>query len=239
MYGFAWLSAAAGLASLFFTMHLFQYLGLRVRNSALPDGEKDPQLGRKFVLHVFAHLSVLLILVGVTVSVIDVLDYVFEPNKNRMAGPGRGGFGPGGFNPPPPPRGEWFNEAQRTAAGLLASGFLHFVLFFVILLVATNNASRRLVARSFVLARLVLAGVLSMGATTTFLIVMLQKGDTNYDALKVAIGLGLVWGPTALIHLLLAMGVRDKKKGDRAERDDREPRDRDDRDDRGRDRRGY
>ena len=68
---------------------------------------------------------------------------------------------------------------------------------------------------------------------------MLQKGDTNYDALKVAIGLGLVWGPTALIHLLLAMGVRDKKKGDRAERDDREPRDRDDRDDRGRDRRGY
>ena len=102
MYGFAWLSAAAGLASLFFTMHLFQYLGLRVRNSALPDGEKDPQLGRKFVLHVFAHLSVLLILVGVTVSVIDVLDYVFEPNKNRMVGPGRGGFGPGGFNPPPP-----------------------------------------------------------------------------------------------------------------------------------------
>jgi len=233
MYGFAWLFAAAGLASLFFTMHLFQYLGLRVRNSALPDGEKDPQLGRKFVLHVFAHLSVLLILVGVTVSVIDVLDYVFEPNKNRMAGPGRDGFGPGGFNPPPP-RGEWFNEAQRTAAGLLASGFLHFVLFFVILLVATNNASHRLVARSFVLARLVLAGILSMGATTTFLIVMLQKGDTNYETLKVAIGVGLVWGPTALAHLLLAMGFRNKKKGDRETRYERE-----DRDDRGRDRRGY
>lgn len=228
MFGFAALSAFSAGAILLLIPHLFQYIGLRVRNAALPDAEKDPQLGRKFALHVFSNLSILLILVGVTVSVVDLLDYAFE-GRNRGFGP-RGGFGPGGGFGPAPARAEWFNEQQRTAAALLLSGFLHFVLFTVILLAATNNGSQRLVARSFVLARLLLAGVITMGATTTFLITMLQKGDTNYDVLKLAIGLGLVWGPTALAHLLMAMAFRDRK---RADRDDRYDRDRD-RDERGR-----
>ena len=198
--------------SLTFLTLLVQYVGLRVRNAALPADERDPHLGRKFALHTFGHFSILLVLAGLTVSVVDILDYVFEPNQNRQFGGPRGQFGPGGFQQPAPPKFEFFNDNQRTAAALILSGLMHFVLFFVILLVATNNSQKRLVARSFVVARLLLAGVITMTATTAFLVGMLQRGDTNYNMLKVVIGFGLVWGPTALVHLLMAVSASDKKQ---------------------------
>ena len=211
-------------------LHLFQYLGLRMRNEAA--AERDPYLGRKFVLHLFQHFAILLVLSGFTISSIDVTDSVLLPLGNKNAGPGGFGGGRGGLifdedsddafrnttpppqqwnpngtfvpapaNKPKPAKNRW-NTAQRFATGLILSGLLHGMVVFTILLLGTNNRQFPAVGRAFGLTRLVIAGIILMGCTTIIIVSILQKGSTDYRSVSLIIGFILVWGPTALGHLL-------------------------------------
>ncbi len=225
---------------LLIVLHLMQFIGLRIRNEAA--AERDPQLGRKFVLHQFQHFAILLVLAGFTISAIDVTDAVLLPFGNKNVGPGGFGGGgrggilfdeddddvrfttpqtvrmgqPGGFAPAPAtpkPVKNWWNSAQRFAVALILSGILQGSLVFTVLLVGTNNRSFPAVGRAFVVTRLVIAGIILMGCTTIVIISILQKGATDYKGLSMIIGIGSVWGPTALGHLIwMRMAMAPQKK---------------------------
>ena len=221
-------------------LHLLQFIGLRIRNEAA--AERDPQLGRKFVLHLFQHFAILLALAGFTISAIDVTDSVLIPFGNKNAGPGGFGGGgrggiffdeddeefqvttqatvrwdqQGGFAPPPAkakPAKNWWNSAQRFAVALILSGILQGSMVFTVLLVGTNNRSFPGVGRAFGVTRLVIAGIILLGCTTIVIISILQKGATDYKGLSMIIGIGLIWGPTALAHLIwMRMAMTPEKK---------------------------
>ena len=226
------LAGFVAICLLLVILHLFQYLGLRMRNEAA--AERDPHLGHKFVLHLFQHFAILLVLSGFTICSIDVTDSVLLPfgNVNKNAGPGGFGDSRGGiffdedsdddfrnvtpapqqwnkdgtFQPPPAnkpkPAKNWWNTAQRFATGLILSGLLHGMVIFTILLLGTNNRQFPAVGRAFGLTRLVIAGIILMGCTTIIIVSILQKGSTDYRGVSLIVGLILVWGPTALGHLL-------------------------------------
>ena len=206
-------------------LHTLQFIGLRIRNEAAP--ERDPHLGRKFVLHLFQHFAILLALSGFTISAIDIADSVLLPFQNKA--PGQGGFGGGrggiffddefddGFlggpptvttrmvgapMPPPKPVRSWWNSAQRFAVGLVLSGILHGSVIFAILLVGTNNSKFPAAGRAFGVTRFVIAGIILMGCATAMILAVLQKGSTDYRGLSLIVGMLAVWGPTALGHLV-------------------------------------
>ena len=223
-------AAFVAICLMLLALHLVQFIGLRIRNEAAP--KRDPQLGRKFVLHLFQHFAILLVLSGFTISAIDVTDAVLLPMGNKNVGPGGFGGGgrggiffdeddddnvrfttpqtvrvgqPGGFAPAPAtpkPVKNWWNSAQRFATGLVLSGILQGSVVFTILLLGTNQPRFPAVGRVFGLARLLIAGIILMGCTTILIVTVLQKGSTDYNGLSMIIGILLIWGPTALGHLL-------------------------------------
>jgi len=220
-------------------LHTLQFIGLRIRNEAAP--ERDPHLGRKFVLHLFQHFAILMALSGFTISAIDIADSVLLPFQNK--GMGAGGFGGGrggiffdedfddGFRGGPPqtfttrmvgapvvaapkPTRSWWNSAQRFAMGLILSGILHGSAMFAILLVGTNNARFPAAGRAFGVTRFVIAGIILMGCATIIIVSVLQKGSTDYRGLSLVIGMMAVWGPTALGHLFwMRWTMNPPKKG--------------------------
>ena len=206
---------------------LFQFLSLRMRNSALPAEDRDPHLGRKFALGVFLHMAVLLLLTGLTVSVVDVMDELTGNMNTRATAPvtWRGpGMPPAG--PPAPTAKPFFDAEQRIAAGLLLSGVLHGVLFFMLLTFGTNARKFPAVGRAFVINRLLLAGLILMAVTTTFCLFLFSEGDMQVESFGRILGLAVVWGPTALGHylwLVFAMKQDDAKKVRQAERADPPP----------------
>jgi len=187
---------------------LVQYIVLRTRNSrAIPP---DPQIGRKFILGYFLHLAILLLLAGLTVSSLDWSEHLFEPmveaqkaKKDAEAAKERGEDPP--MNPAaglPPPVRDKFNEKQRTAAGLVASGFFHILIFWPLLRFATNAKEFPAVGRSFIGLRLFLCGLTMMTLTTISLVGVFQKGETDLTNASIMVGLAGVWGPAALIHFV-------------------------------------
>ncbi len=207
---------------------LVQFLSLRVRNSALPPDERDPYLGRKFVLGVFLHLSVLLLLVGLTVLSVDLFEELINGSGNSWGSTPatvqmRGGPGGGPWGPPPPPTvapaKPFPNGAQRVAFGLMLSGILHGVLFAMLLYFATNARKFPAVSRALVLNRLLAAGLILMGITTSFCLLLFSDGNSSGGSsgdnpFGRMIGVAVVWAPAAVAHvcwLLFALGKEKAK----------------------------
>lgn len=226
---------------------LVQFLSLRVRNSALPAEDRDPHLGRKFALGVFLHLSVMLMLTGLTVSFSETFDGLFGGKQNQWGGTpatvrmGPGGPGGPGWPPPPPPTttkswfDEWYTTAQRVSAGLVLSGVMHCLLFAMLLFFATNARKFPAVSRAFVLNRLLVAGIILMAITTLFSVLMFSEGDLQMDSFGRPIGIAVVWGPAALAHFLWLMFGLSKEKAKASQRAEADR----DRDGEGRTRRRY
>lgn len=199
---------------------LVQFLSLRVRNTALPPEDRDPHVGRKFALGVFLHLAVMLLLVGLTVSAVDIFEELINGGNNGWNTPPtvrfNGGGGPWGPpTPPPAPVAKpFFDTQQRVAAGLMLSGVMHGVLFAMLLYFATNARKFPAVSRTFVLNRLLVAGVILMGVTTQFCLYLFSEdgtgtGDSPFGRI---LGIAVVWGPAAIGHLLWLLFGLNKEK---------------------------
>jgi hypothetical protein len=198
-----------------------QFIRLRVQN-ALAE-HPDPQLGRKAILHLFLNLSILMGLVGATMSTTDLLDRAVQPLVNPQSGAGQGPPAspqlgdaqnpappPPVVTPPPPP--PWFNPTQRAAVALIASGLLHGMIVALVLRLATNDRTEPAVARANAGIRLVLAGLIVLATNTATLIVLLAEGSTDWSPLAIYTGIAAVWGPTAAVHLWLLLRGRAGKK---------------------------
>lgn len=201
---------------------LFQFLGLRVKNAALPPDERDPHLGRKFTLGVFLHVAVMLLLTGLTISAVDIAGDMTSNLGTKNTTATTAWRNPN--MPPPTPAATtpkpFFNTQQRTAAGLMLSGVLHGVLFFMLLTFGTNARKFPAAGRAFVVNRLLVAGLILMSVTTTFCLFLFAEGDMRMESFGPILGLAVVWGPTALGHflwLVFAMKQDEAKKAKQAE----------------------
>jgi hypothetical protein len=211
MYVDSVLGIFAVVLSIEMLVHLASYLALRMRNQAAAD--PDPQLGRKFVLNLFLHYAILLIMAAFTVSVCDLVDsalFPFQQTQNAVW-PG-GGPGPGMWPPPTPSAPSMWNENQRIAVSLLASGLLYFLLLFMVIRFRTNSRQFPAVGRSFAMVRFTLSGIIVMATTTVFLVFLLQEGNTDFKRLAYVIGFAVVWGPFALGHLFWVLHRCDQDK---------------------------
>ncbi len=207
---------------------MVQFLSLRMKNSSLPEESRDPHLGRKFGLHLFQHVGMLLILVGLTISAVDISDQAFG-NKT----PTPTGFAPWSFpsnpragggaaaTPPPNP----FNEMQQAAAGLMLSGVLHTILFTMLILFGTNAMKYPAVGRAFHMNRTMIAGLILLTITTIFCMVLMKDTSKNSIGLEMfskILGVAFIWGPTALGHFLWVMVEMAKDKQQAKTKRDRE-----------------
>jgi hypothetical protein len=106
--------------------------------------------------------------------------------------------------------GAWFNSTQRAAAALAIAGLAHGTLFAVVLRVWTNDRDEPAVRRAHIGTRLAFAGMVWMLADTAALLIVFAEGNTAWDELAGVSAVGLVWGPTAAVHLWLLL--RDRRR---------------------------
>lgn len=194
------------------TLFVVQYVALRVRDTrATP---QDPHLGRKALLYFFVNAGCFLALVGLTISSLDWVDYLLEDaiaaQQQQRANPAVPNQPPALVQPPaappaPAPPRDWFNDKQRTAAGLVTSGFLYGVLFWLIARVATNDREFPAVRRAFAATRLVVAAAVVVTLGTVAIVQAFQRGETDFDQVALELGIAVVWGPTAVLHVLLVL----------------------------------
>ncbi len=158
----------------------FVYAVLYLRDSR--NEVHDPEIGLKAALYFMFSLSILLMLSGLTILIVDFL----KDDKNAPSGK---------------PLAD-FNEAQRTAFAWMVSGFAIGLFHLVMILGFTNDRRFPATRRVFVGWRLAIHSVVVLVTFTTLVTQVFQR-DVHWDDLKQVFGILLVWGPSWLIHLLL------------------------------------
>ncbi len=145
--------------------------------------DHDPEIGLKSALYFMFSLSILLILSGLTILVVD-----FLMGDKKLAPAGK-------------PLTE-FSETQRNAAALMVSGFAIGLFHLVVILGFTNDRRYPAARRVFVGWRLAIHSLVVLVAFTA-LVMQLFQVDVGWEDMKMLFGVLLVWGPSWLIHLLL------------------------------------
>jgi hypothetical protein len=156
------------------------YAVLYMRDSR--NEEHDPEIGLKSAMYFMFSLSIILILVGLTVIVIDFLMDEKGPAGAKSAGD--------------------FNEMQRLGAAMMVSGFAVGLFHLVVILGFTNDRRFPAARRVFLGWRLAIHSLVVLGAFTILVVQVFQK-DVNWDKLKPVFGVLLVWTPSWLAHLIL------------------------------------
>jgi hypothetical protein len=172
------------------------YAILHVRDSR--GVERDPQLGLKTVMYFFFSLCILLVLTGITIIAVDT---VRETKQGMGAQPRPAVVG----MPPPPARpgpDVWFNSTKRNAAALMFAGFSFGLLQFVLIKTMTNDRRWPLPRRVFGGWRLAFSGLVVLTALTWLSFLFFQEA-MQPDALKDPFAVLVVWGPAALVDLVL------------------------------------
>jgi hypothetical protein len=112
------------------------------------------------------------------------------------------------FGPMPPPRpaanDPFDSVSQRVAWPLVISGCLFALGSLFLIRVGTNDARFPAVRRTFAGMRLAIAGLNVMIGVTFLILLLFQKEGNvpNTRGYAAALGMILVWLPTALIHLV-------------------------------------
>jgi hypothetical protein len=182
------------------------YIGLRIRDAK--SDPPDPELGIKAAFYTFLTAGILLALTGLSLSIIDFLGEAFEGKQPKQQQPQfNPPFNPRQFPPPPPPPQQpndpFDRVSQRVAWPLVISGVLFSLVSLLVIKAGTNDARFPAARRTFVGLRLVIAGLNAMVAVTLLIELLFQKDLANTRPYAVAIGLLIVWLPTAAIQLFL------------------------------------
>jgi len=182
------------------------YIGLRIRDAK--SDPPDPELGIKAAFYTFLTAGFLLALTGLSLSIIDFLGDAFEGKQpKQQQQPFNPQFNPGRFPPPPPPPQQpndpFDRVSQRVAWPLVISGVLCSLVSLLVIKVGTNDARFPAARRTFVGLRLVIAGLNVMVAVTLLIELLFQKDLATTRPYAVAVGLLIVWLPTAVFQLFL------------------------------------
>jgi len=177
------------------------YIALRVRDQR--SVKPDKWLGLKTAFHLVHSLAVLLILGGLSVSAADLMQgQMGGQPRNQPAVGQQNPFVVGRPVPPPAPKDEFWNSAQRTAAPLVASGLLFALIFWGLLASGTNDGKYTTVRRTFVGGRLAVCLLVVFAAVTALGVLLAQK-DPKMEPVELVSGVLIVWVPGTAVHLFL------------------------------------
>jgi hypothetical protein len=172
------------------------YAVLRMRDAR--GDYHDPQLGLKVAYHFFFSLGILLVLVGLTVNVADLI--IDDKPAQRPQ------FGVVGMPMPVPANpkadGRLLTPNMRTGWALVSSGLLFAVVFGLSAQLGTNVRRFPAVRRVFVGWRLVAAGIAVVAAVTTLAVWLFMK-DQPEKLYEIALATLAVWAPTLAVHVFL------------------------------------
>lgn len=177
-------------ASLSFTLVLFLFFalpGLAVAYAVLKlqdarAEQHDPEIGIKAALYFIYSLSILVILTGINVLVVDALQDRPNLGPNRNV--------------------EGLTEGQRVGCGLIVAGLALGLLHLILIKAATNDSRWPATRRVFVGWRFAIHGLIVL-ATFTALVILLFQRDVRWETIKDFLATLVVWGPSWLIHLVL------------------------------------
>lgn len=178
------------------------YLALRVRDARAE--QPDPELGIKAAYHAFLTAGILLALSGLTLSVIDLLSEAIKDEDKRPQQAQANPVFPGRQMPAPAPRANddpFDRVSQRVALPLVLSGTLFALVSLLLVKLGTNDARYPAVRRTFGGVRLAVAGLNVMVGGTLAIEILFQKDLGTTRPYAVALGLLIVWFPTAAIQL--------------------------------------
>jgi hypothetical protein len=172
-----------GLAIPYAVIHLRSQPGL----------QRDPQIGIKVALYYFFSISILLLLSGLSILVVDAL---------VETGPGR----------VPISRGGDMREAQRVGWAFVVSGAVFSLVHLLVIKGMTNDNDWPATRRVFVGWRFAIHGLVVLAATTALLTVLFQKDMGDSQARKTIVGILIIWVPSWAIHLILLRYLRDQPR---------------------------
>jgi hypothetical protein len=155
----------------------------------------DPQLGLKVAYHFIYSLGILLVLVGLTVNVADLII------DEKPAGPQFGMPVPVRANPKAD--GRLLTPTMRTGWALAASGLVFTAVFGLATQLGTNVRRFPAVRRVYVGWRLVVAGIAVVVAVTTLLYWLFMKDQPDNKMYEIALATLAVWAPTLAVHVFL------------------------------------
>jgi hypothetical protein len=173
------------------------YVAVRIRDAR--HARPDPAIGLKSAFHLVHSLAVLMVLAGLSLSASDLMQgQLGGQPRNQPAQPPFVGVG---MRPPPapPPKDEFWNTAQRSAAALVASGVLFGLIFWGMLLTGTNDRKYPIVRRTYVGARLAVCLLVVFTAVTVVGLVLAQK-DPKMEPVELLAGVLIVWLPGSAVH---------------------------------------
>jgi hypothetical protein len=192
MRGFGLFSGLA-ITALLFGLLPFLLLGLAIPYAILHSRdsrgvERDPQLGLKTALYFFYSVSILMVLMGLSIIVVDLL-------RDLQL------FGPAPFGPRPR-GGSSFNSTRRFGSSLMFAGFIFGLVQFIIIHMTTNDRRWPLPRRVFGGWRLAVSGLVVL-LTFTGLVVSLFQENMQVESLQDFIAVLSVWSPAWLVDLVL------------------------------------
>ena len=187
----------AGIAGMAMFASIPALLGLAIPYAVLymrdsRNEEHDSEIGLKSALYFMLSLSILLILLGLTVLVVD-----FMQDKTTSI--------PSGPSSPPMPTTRTtseFTEAQRGGFAMMVSGFAIGLFHLVMILGFTNDRRFPATKRVFLGWRLAIHSMVVLIAFTTLVVIVFRK-DVTWKDIRDVFAVLLVWAPSWLIHLML------------------------------------
>jgi hypothetical protein len=176
---------------------MIPYLTLRIRDAQ--SAERDPEIGFKALLWAFISLSVVILLTGATVIVVDlVVDAKQKQPAIFQPAPQAGPFGQ--QLPPPAPKKEDFpNTAQRTGGAIMAVGLIGILIHALVLVLMTNERRWPAARRAFIGWMLAFNGVIVMVDATSLLVLIVQKDFDEPNVINALLGVLLVWMPAWVV----------------------------------------
>jgi hypothetical protein len=177
------------------------YAVLRMRDAKAE--HHDQQLGLKVAYHFFFSLGVLMVLLGLTINVADLII-----DDKGPAAPAGLQFGPGLAPMQPAPRakqadGRLLTPAMRTGWAVATSGLVFAVVFGMTTIFGTNVRRFPAIRRMFVGWRLMVAGVAVVSAVTTLFVWIFSKDQPDNKSYEVALATLAVWAPALVVHVFL------------------------------------
>jgi hypothetical protein len=181
----------------------FPYVALRVRDSREP--KKDPELGIKSAYYMLMSASIILAVVGLTISALDLMDGAFEKGDNKGGKEAKRNAIAFVFGEAKKDEKEGFlnNPVQRIALSLVVSGLLFSLTFMILLRAGTNDSTFPAARRSFLGARLGIFGTVVLIAVTALIVLFFQKDVKVMAPYEVLTAILLIWLPGFILHIVL------------------------------------
>jgi hypothetical protein len=177
--------ASLSVTIMFFVFFSLPGLGIAYAVLKLQDAraeQHDPEIGIKAALYFIYSLSILVVLTGINILVVDALEDRPNLGPNRNV--------------------EGLTEGQRIGCGLIVAGLALGLLHLILIKAATNDSRWPAARRVFVGWRFAIHGVIVL-TTFTVLVVLLFQRDVRWEQIKNVLATLVVWGPSWLIHLVL------------------------------------